>query len=104
MLGRWHWGVPRVVSDAKLQYDLAEEQSLTKHAQERLTRPPVDLEAPLWDVLEAADFIRQPRGWLYKQLKNGSLPYVKVGGRYLIPREAFMRALGQTIPEKKAAS
>lgn len=41
-------------------------------------------------VREAAGFLRLSLPTVYKLVKDGTIPHVKVGYRYIIPRDQFM--------------
>lgn len=41
-------------------------------------------------VREAAGFLRISLPTVYKLIQSGTIPHVKVGHRYIIPRDQFM--------------
>lgn len=48
--------------------------------------PPLDLNQR-YTVLEASAYLRQSRSQTFKQIKNGTLAVIRVGGRTYIPGE-----------------
>jgi excisionase family DNA binding protein len=56
----------------------------------------------LLTIREACDRLRISRATLYKLVKRGTLPLVKVGGKSLITEEALRKLLGAPPPGQKA--
>ncbi len=56
----------------------------------------------LLTIREACDRLRISRATLYKLVKRGTLPLVKVGGKSLIMEEALLKLLGAPPPGQKA--
>lgn len=53
------------------------------------------MENEMITVREAARYIRVSMPTVYKLLNAGEIPHVRVGFRYIIPREAFLFWLDQ---------
>lgn len=68
-----------------------------------MTRPSL---ADLPDVLDpstAADYLAMGENTVYRALSRGDLPGVKVGGRWLIARDALARHIGIAPPSSDDA-
>jgi excisionase family DNA binding protein len=59
----------------------------------------MDTKRQTLSVEEAAKTLGISRGCAYKAVHDGSLPTIRVSGRYLVPRAALDRLLGITVGE-----
>lgn len=52
-------------------------------------------------VREAAELMRMDASTLYRHLRRGSFPAVKVGGRYLVPAAAVDELIDEAVATKQ---
>jgi len=53
------------------------------------------MENEMITVKEVAKYLRISLASVYKLINSGAIPHVRVGCRYIIPREGFLLWLGQ---------
>ncbi|ASR33849.1 hypothetical protein BAY61_01315 [Prauserella marina] len=57
-----------------------------------------DRPAPVfYNVAEAADLLRLDQSTLYRHLRSGRFPAVKIGGRYVVPRVVLERLITDVL-------
>ncbi|MCR3720169.1 MULTISPECIES: helix-turn-helix domain-containing protein [Prauserella salsuginis group] len=50
-----------------------------------------------YNVAETADLLRMDQSTLYRHLRSGRFPAVKIGGRYVVPRQVVERLVDEVI-------
>ena len=64
------------------------------------TPPPTTARGPaFYNVSEAAAIMRIDESTLYRHLRNGRFPGVKIGGRYVVPHVALERLIERVLAD-----
>ena len=50
---------------------------------------------------ELSEFIRINEKKVYQMVKNGEVPYVKLGGKWLFPRKHLLRWIDENVQKEK---
>lgn len=62
--------------------------------------PPASEHRPaFYNVSEAAEIMRIDESTLYRHLRNGRFPGVKIGGRYVVPHVALERLIERVLAD-----
>ena len=51
--------------------------------------------APVVNVKEAAEMLHLSPGSAWRAIHSGEIPCLKIGGRYLVPRQAILRMVAE---------
>lgn len=56
------------------------------------------MENEIITVKEIAKYLRLSLPTVYRLVRNGTIPHVKIGSRYLIPRDTFLSWVASNAP------
>jgi excisionase family DNA binding protein len=59
-------------------------------------------ERPTLTVDEVAEVLGVSRTLAYKAARSGELPVIKINTRLIVPTEAFLRWMDETVPARSA--
>lgn len=68
------------------------EQARTSVGEQAESRGPT-----FYNVAETADLLRLDQSTLYRHLRSGRFPAVKIGGRYVVPRRVVERLVDDVV-------
>ena len=59
--------------------------------------PPITAPPTFYNVAEAAELLRLDSSTLYRHLRGGRFPGVKIGGRYVVPRVVLEQVISDVL-------
>jgi excisionase family DNA binding protein len=72
-------------------------ESPQRSSEGAVARAPARPSQTFYNVAETADLLRLDQSTLYRHLRSGQFPGVKIGGRYVVPRAVVERLINDVL-------